>query len=510
MNLDYIYLKNLKLSNITLNILNSSSMPIFLGFIYKSFILRQKTQMSEVELLEILNEIIEDVRANNIDERFYRDDESKLKTAIEYLKIWSDSKTKAPWLYKIIPNNETFYDLPPHTQKAYDFIRTLEDRHFIGTESRMRTAFKLLEEMEVGTLEDKDAVLEAYDKQIKELQEKRNRIENEEDDTILNEVALKERFHDFQKLCFQIISDCRDVVYKFKDLHREVNNKISIYNGSRGELIDMYVSNRNVIEDSDQGKSAQAFINFLLNSNIKTKFTSYLHNLLENKTLLKEKEIGIDNIFARLTEECDKINNTKKQIIKSLAEFICSHSYEKNNYISNKILEIKKEILSAQNKGFNLNNFSFPIELPIVDVLMPFCYTLYTEKNTQFFNNVELISSSDIERTFDKTALSLNEDIVIDEIALKNKILNYLKDNNKRSTTLSELILNYPLTAGIAELTSYTFLFNNSTIFNCIKDDNIIDSYVYKHEKNNEEDILHGNRVYISLKDYVNLDDLLN
>jgi hypothetical protein len=73
------------------------------------------------------------------------------KPAGHYLDDWSSDKHG--WLRKYYPadSDEPHYDITPATEKAINWLVSLEQRQFIGTESRQKTIFALLQEMTDGT-----------------------------------------------------------------------------------------------------------------------------------------------------------------------------------------------------------------------------------------------------------------------------------------------------------------------------------------------------------------------
>ena len=120
MNFDFTSLNELRANNLAWKILRSDNAPLFLNFIHDAFILRDKAIAPESEVLSVLENIL-----------FYKKDLDNakgivtLKDAKSYLNDWSHEYNK--WINKTWPQDsktiEPFYDIPPSTQKAYDFIK---------------------------------------------------------------------------------------------------------------------------------------------------------------------------------------------------------------------------------------------------------------------------------------------------------------------------------------------------------------------------------------------------
>lgn len=60
------------------------------------------------------------------------------------------------------------------------------------------------------------------------------------------------------------LADFREVEANFRALDRDLRVRIAAGEGSKGELLDEVVGNRNTIADSGQGRSFQTFYDFLL------------------------------------------------------------------------------------------------------------------------------------------------------------------------------------------------------------------------------------------------------
>ncbi|MFF0290992.1 DUF3375 family protein [Streptomyces sp. NPDC005262] len=76
------------------------------------------------------------------------------KSAKAYLDDWSAPGND--WLRKYYPpdSDEPHYDATAAVEKAIAWVRSLEERSFVGTESRLNTIFDLLRQMTFGTETD--------------------------------------------------------------------------------------------------------------------------------------------------------------------------------------------------------------------------------------------------------------------------------------------------------------------------------------------------------------------
>lgn len=152
-------------------------------------------------------------------------------------------------------SDEPWFDLTPGTEKAIGWLGSLTARAFVGTESRLLTLFELLRQIDAGSEADPAA-------RITELQRRRDQIDaemarvREGDMPLLDETALKERFAQFMELARALLSDFREVEQNFRTLDRSVRERITLWEGSKGELLEAIMGERDAITDSNQARSA--------------------------------------------------------------------------------------------------------------------------------------------------------------------------------------------------------------------------------------------------------------
>src|SRR6185437_4903309 len=63
---------------------------------------------------------------------------------------------------------------------------------------------------------------------------------------------------------WELLADFRQVEENFRRLDRQLREKIAGWQGGKGELLDDVLGSRESIAGSDQGRSFQAFYDFLL------------------------------------------------------------------------------------------------------------------------------------------------------------------------------------------------------------------------------------------------------
>ncbi|MGM0417077.1 MAG: DUF3375 family protein, partial [Thermodesulfobacteriota bacterium] len=147
MPLDYTTLEYLRHNNPAWRLLRSDHAALVTSFLQRVFITPNVRSMPQAELVEALEDELFSLRQLHGEESFPR-------PAREYLNEWADNAKG--WLRKFYPpdSDEPHFDLTPATEKAISWVESLNERTFVGTESRLMTLFDLLRQMCEGSETD--------------------------------------------------------------------------------------------------------------------------------------------------------------------------------------------------------------------------------------------------------------------------------------------------------------------------------------------------------------------
>lgn len=272
MTLDFATLDSLLTHHPAWRLLRSDHAPLVASFLHRVFVAPNVRVMAAADLAEALEDELYARRLHLTESAFP-------KLALDYLNDWA-----APdkgWLRKFYRpgTDEAQFDLTPSTEKAIAWLAQLSERQFVGTESRLLTLFDLLKQMNEGSEADPA-------KRIAELHRKRDDIDAEiarvrsGDVPLLNDTALKDRFQQFMQGARELLTDFREVEHNFRQLDRRVRERIALWEGSKGALLEDIMGERDAIADSDQGRSFRAFWDFLLSSRRQEELTELLDRVL--------------------------------------------------------------------------------------------------------------------------------------------------------------------------------------------------------------------------------------
>ena len=463
MSLDYFTLDLLRQSHPAWRLLRSDHAPLIASFLQRGFIAPNVRVMSQADLAESLEDELFGLR-----ERLGKN--AFPKTAIEYLNDWAD--TEKGWLRKFYAqgSDEPHFDLTPATEKAIAWLATLTERSFVGTESRLLTLFELLKQMSEGTETDPAT-------RMTELHKRRDEIDNEiarvvsGDLPMLDDTALKDRFQQFMQLARELLTDFREVEHNFRALDRRVRERIALWEGAKGQLLEEILGERDAISDSDQGRSFRAFWDFLMSGSRQEELSTLLDRVLSLPPVAELKpDVRTRRVHYDWLEAGEHTQRTVARLSQQLRRFLDDQAWLENRRIMDILHGIEARALAlreAQPAGvvMSIADIAADIELPMER-------PLFTPSVKPALLDVILESEND--DVVDTAALYTQ--VVVDSAQLARHIRHALQD--KSQITLRELCELQPLQHGLAELVAYMQLAGDS--FNSVVDEDVSDVIVWR------------------------------
>ncbi len=458
MTLEFSTLDALRTFHPAWRLLRSDHAPLVASFLHRVFVAPNVRVMAAVDLAEALEDELYSLRLQLGDSAFPR-------TALEYLNDWA-----APdkgWLRKFYRpgTDEAQFDLTPATEKAISWLVQLSERQFVGTESRLLTLFDLLKQMSEGSEADPR-------KRIAELQKKRDEIDAEiarvlsGDVPLLDDTAIRDRFQQFMQGARELLADFREVEYNFRQLDRRVRERIALWEGSKGELLEEIMGERDAIADSDQGRSFRAFWDFLLSSRRQEELTGLLARVLQLPSVTSlNPDARTRRVHYDWLEAGEHTQRTVAALSQQLRRFLDDQAWLENRRIMDILHGIESKALAlrdAQPQGAIMEMVEAR-----ADIELPLERPLFTPSIRAVISDIALQAGDE---EIDPTALF--GQVVVDKARLTRHIRQSLQD--KVQITLRELLETQPLQQGLAELVAYLQL--GSDAFNVVVDENVQES----------------------------------
>ncbi len=457
MNLDYFTLDQLRQNHPAWRLLRSDHAPLVASFLQRVFIVPNVRVMSQADLAEALEDELFGLREQ-------LDSSAFPKTAQAYLDDWAANDKG--WLRKFYPqgSDEPHFDLTPAAEKAIAWLGTLVERSFVGTESRLLTLFELLKQMSEGSESDPQA-------RVVELEKRRDDIDAEiaraqtGDIALLDATELKDRFQQFTALARELLTDFREVEQNFRGLDRRVRERIALWDGSKGTLLEDILGERDAISDSDQGRSFRAFWDFLMSSSRQEELSILLERVLALPPVVELKPDGrTRRVHYDWLEAGEHTQRTVATLSQQLRRFLDDQAWLENRRIMDILRNVEMHALAVREQPpagqtMTIADMAADIDLPME---RPLYVPSFKPRLTE-----TVLEAGDA----DLDAGALYSQVVIDREKLARHIRHVLQD--RAQVTLRELCDTQPLEHGLAELVAYLQLGSDS--FSTVVDEQTVD-----------------------------------
>ncbi len=439
MALDYSTLDLLRQNHPAWRLLRAQHTPLVASFLHRVFIAPNVRTLAQADLVEALEDELFALRSQLGDNAFPG-------SAQSYLNDWADNDKG--WLRKFYPQgeDEPHYDLTPATEKALAWLESLSERAFVGTESRLLTLFELLRQMSTGSETDPEVRIAELNRQRDKIDEEISRIRAGEI-SVLDDTAVKDRFQQFLQLARELLTDFREVEHNFRTLDRQVRERIALWEGGKGELLEQIMGQRDAIADSDQGRSFRAFWDFLMSQSRQEELTTLLDEVLGLPSVVEmEPEPRLRRVHYDWLEAGEHTQRTVARLSGQLRKFLDDKALLENRRIMEILhsIEIKALALreSAPSGSFMpLDDASASIELPLERPLY----------RPPFKPLIEAVALDEGYAEIDTAALYAQ--VIVDRAELARNIRQALQERSQ--TSLGELVARHPLRHGLAELLTY-------------------------------------------------------
>lgn len=438
--LDHDYLLKLRQTHPSLRLLAADNLPLIVSFLYLHFIKPNRRAYSQPELVSQLEDYLYYLRQMH-GEAIYP------KTARQYLDDWSSGQGALLRKYYTDLGDEPELDLTPATEKAIEWLKSLEQRQFVGTESRLLTMFQLLREIVYQSEQDPT-------RRIAELERQKAAIEAEIERVRagnlqpLDATQVKERYLQAEETGRRLLGDFRQVEYNFRALDRETRERIATSEAAKGKLLDTIFAEHDVIWDSDQGRSFRAFWEFLMSAARQEELQALLASVHELDAI---RALGPEDFLKRikfaLLEAGEKVYKTNNLLVEQLRRYLDDQAYLENKRIMELVKSIEKHAVQLKDGTPDVRETAWLEEVrPTVELVME--RGLYTVPRTPSISDVPLT-----EGEADIAVNALYQQMYVDEAELQANIRRALQTRSQIS--LAHLLAEYPVRRGLAELIGY-------------------------------------------------------
>lgn len=437
--MDFQMLESLRVNHPAWRLLRADLGPMIASFLDRVFLKPNVRQMSESDLAGHLDDELFRLRRELGEDRFPRE-------ARAYLDEWASDKNG--WLRKryVAGSDEAQFDITPATEAALTWLTGLGRRSFISTESRLRTVFDLLRDLINDTEPDIAARTAGLRRRRAEIDAEIARLAAG-DIPVLDDAAIRDRFHLIVETAQTLLSDFRAVEQNFRVLDRDARIKICSWDGSKGDLLDRILGDRDAIAESDQGRSFQAFYDLLMSSDRQDELTQLLERMLALdpvKALKPNRRIRRVH-FDWLTA-AEATQRTVAKLSGELRRYLDDKAWLENRRIIQLLREIEVHAVEVS-AGPPTGDF-MELDDMAPGIALPMDRPMFSPPHKADLDDAVPPTGDD-----DVSADALFDLVHVDKRRLQAQIWRALQRQDQ--IALTDVVAQHPLELGLAELVAY-------------------------------------------------------
>lgn len=440
--MDYDYLVHLRRHHPAWRLLAADSAPLIIGFLHYAFIEPNVRTISEQDLAARLEDYLFHLQERLGEDPFPR-------PALDYLNDWAGDDRG--WLRRYYPpdSDEPHYDVTPAAEQAIHWLKGLEGRAFVGAESRLKLVFDLLHEIVHGTETDPEV-------RIEELERRRAAIDAEIEAiragrmTFMDDTQLRERFLQAVDTARALLADFRQVEQNFRDLDRQVRERIATWEGSKGEVLEEVLGTRDAIAESDQGRSFRAFWDFLMSPQRQEELPALMDRIMGLEPIAQlNPDPRLRTIHHDWLTAGEAAQRTVARLSEQLRRYLDDQAWLENRRIMNLLRDVEQHALAIRDR---LPEGDFmTIDAPAPAVELPMERPLYRPPVNPVVEQ-QVLADGDADVSVDV----LFDQVYVDKDELRAVLRQELQ--TRSSISLQELLERHPLRHGLTELVAWLSL----------------------------------------------------
>jgi hypothetical protein len=264
---------------------------------------------------------------------------------------------------------------------------------------------------------------------------------------LLDDTALKDRFQQFLQMARELLTDFREVEHNFRALDRRVRERITLWDGAKGSLLEEIMGERDVIADSDQGKSFRSFWDFLMSQSRQEELSQLLEHVFALPPIqVMQPETRLKRVHYDWLEAGEQTQRTVAMLSEQLRRFLDDQAWLENRRIMDILHSVEQHALAVRETVPKTDFMPLPDTSATIELSLE--RPLYQPPMRPLLAGI-VIDGDDA----DVDTSALYAQIVVDRAELRRKIRHELQSRSQIS--LAEVIIRNPLQHGLAELVAY-------------------------------------------------------
>ncbi len=428
-------------NNRTVSVFKKDNASLIISFLFQFYKVKNKSKSSysSNDLISHLSDYL--FKINNDSLENLGKDRFPLEAKI-YLENWA----KEGFLRQSYVKEDAVFELTPATEKVLNWLGELNEQEFVGAESRLLQIFNLLKELSIKSSDDIVLRKSELMKEKEKIEEELKKIDNGEYEKY-DERIIKEKFTLLEESVGKLLSDFRQIEENFRGLNTKAREDQIRKNLTKGKYLKELFMTQDLIMNTPQGRSFEAFYEFLMNPGKQEELDTLIEKILSLEELKHLKNNNqVEMLKENLVDSGDKVNKTTRTLSEQLRKFLDTSSFQESRRVLEIINEIEVVSLALKNNPPLEKNFLQIDDKP--KMTFPMEFEIFSEEKKIKFNEGRIEIANE---TFEVDVLFKQQ--YVDPEILKERIELALR--HKKQITLKELVEEIPIEKGLAEIIAY-------------------------------------------------------
>ncbi|EPG74868.1 PF11855 family protein [Leptospira fainei serovar Hurstbridge str. BUT 6] len=426
-----------------IRLLKKDNAPFILYFLEKYFRDSGRNFVPFEELKILLRHELENIREVH--------DLSLYREAEVYISEWVGEN----FLYRRIRssegNEEIILEPTSELEKVFSWIedlRSLNEREAIGTESRFFSVLNKLKEIVEESVSDPKEKIKQLELKRDVLDEQIGKLKLGDEVSIFPSERIRSQYVYARKEALALLSDFRQVEGNFNEITKLIHKKY-LDVAQKGEILQFALDGDQELLQSEQGRSFQAFWDFLRSEKSQEKFESILDSLYLLKDVIALDDRKFFRNFRRnLREAGSRVNGVVSRMSEQLKKSLVERTLRENRRSKELISEIKNIVIERR---FDYDNENFH-SMEEIEIRLPMERPLWTGDPVDAFKSIQISNDEEESLSIDFLESIRGVDLEIYE----NRILSLLRSYPE--ITLEKVLDTFPDDIGFESLVAYVWI----------------------------------------------------
>ncbi|MCX6319229.1 MAG: DUF3375 domain-containing protein [Bacteroidetes bacterium] len=421
-----------------------------LPFLYQVFKSENLHVIPEDRLIHLLTETLsahedgmEDMEEARI--LFGEDEQTRSR---KYLLNWVQKRLLQDFQQ---PDGTVGYQLSAYTEKVFQWMMSLQLRKHVGTESRFKLLYNSLQDIVEHTEDDRKRRLEMLKDKRAEIDKEIKAIELGMAPENYTNAQVQERLELFTRLCYELISDFREVEDNFKQIHRGIVEQHTRAEQNKGAIVGFAFEAYDALRQSPQGRSFYSFWDFLISRAGNQHWAELTLQLIK---LIEEREITADGLFLQsvkslLLQQGKIVYDANDKMAEKLSRIITEKEITRHRRLRKQIASIKELVFDLMDQDDVDCRINMPMS-PEIKMVMDRKITSQPRKSIAVVK--QPVAQKEVIADPERFSKIINTSF-IDKKRLWQKVELALR--NRTTATLKEVLEDDVPENGLAEIVSY-------------------------------------------------------